>query len=152
MQIEKIIKNTSVNDSGCWVWQKSCNSAGYGQLTENKRYWLAHRYSYFCTHPETEETCVIRHMCHNTKCCNPLHLVSGSQRDNYYDSYDNHKQAAERRRGTWCVEGVFYNTLREASNATGIHANTIMKYTKEGVFDLDSYKIGCLQARRTPKL
>lgn len=46
MDLDKIKSSVTISDAGCWEWQKSCNSAGYGQLTEDKKYWLAHRYTY----------------------------------------------------------------------------------------------------------
>lgn len=48
MSINKILNNIIISDTGCWIWQKSCNSAGYGQLVINRKHWLAHRYSYLC--------------------------------------------------------------------------------------------------------
>lgn len=74
MNIEKIKKNIIVNPNGCWEWQKSCNSAGYGQITENGVYWTTHRYAYVCEYGDLKPDDVVRHMCHNTRCCNPAHL------------------------------------------------------------------------------
>lgn len=45
--MERIKANINIDPlTGCWNWQKSVTSAGYGQLTENKKYWTTHRYVY----------------------------------------------------------------------------------------------------------
>ncbi len=43
---------------------------------------------------------VLRHTCENKRCCNPEHLIIGTQRDNYYDMSEEkrkemHKKAGE---------------------------------------------------------
>lgn len=150
MNLDRIKNNTVISNTGCWEWQKSCNSAGYGQLTENKKYWLAHRYAYTCTNTLRDED-VVRHLCHNTKCCNPDHLEVGTHRNNWEDSKDLHLKSAEKRRKKWNIGGIEYNTVREASQRTGLHQGTIIKYTIEGEFDIDSYRAGCKKANVAPK-
>ncbi len=152
MDIQRIINNTVQTDTGCWEWKRSCNSAGYGQLTENKTYWLAHRYAYVCTYGEIKSSEVIRHKCHNPKCCNPEHLLSGTHKDNWHDSSEQHLTASLESRSSWKVEGVEYSTLREATHSTGISMSSLIKYTKNGVFDAKSYRDGCKKANCIPKI
>lgn len=151
MTIDKIKNKVKVLDNTCWEWQKSCNSAGYGQLTENKIYWLAHRYAYACTN-KLDAKDVVRHKCHNTKCCNPDHLELGTHKDDWYDSEQTHLDASSKRRKTWSVKGVVYETIREASLETGLSQHSLVKYTVDGIFDIDAYLQGCKKARVTPKL
>lgn len=152
MDIYRIKKNTVVTPSGCWEWQRSCNSAGYGQLTENKVYWLAHRYAYACTNLDLEPTDVIRHQCHNTKCCNPSHLLVGTHKDNWQDSADVHTKASSHRRAKWSIGNIEYPTAREAQKATGISISSLIKYTKEGIFDIPAYRAACKIAAWVPKI
>lgn len=151
MSLEKILKNIKVTPTECWEWQKSTNSAGYGQLTVNKKYWTAHRYALSCT-TEVKETDVVRHKCHNTKCCNPEHLIVGTHKDNYEDSKDKHLSSSTKRRHIWSINGVSYATCREAVLLTGLSITTIIKHTTNGVFDLDSYRKNCKIANWKPKL
>lgn len=152
MNIERIKQNVRIKRNGCWEWQRSCNSAGYGQLTEDKVYWLAHRYSFACSNKRLKDTDVIRHRCHNTKCCNPNHLIKGTHLDNYFDSFAKHKKADALRRGTWIIKRKKYPTIRIASDKTGIHQSTILKHTVNGVFNLSSYRAACLIANKEPKV
>lgn len=152
MKISRIVQNVIIDNNGCWIWQKSCNSAGYGQLTENKKYWLAHRYAYACVNSNLNDNLVIRHICHNTKCCNPDHLVLGTQKDNYHDSIEKHKEADSKKRSIWIINNITYTTIRDASEKTGISQNSLTKYTINGVFDINSYRLGCKKANVKPKV
>lgn len=151
MDINKIKDNTVITVTNCWEWQKSCNSAGYGQLTEDKTYWLAHRYAYACNNVLYKEQ-VIRHTCHNTRCCNPLHLVAGTHKDNWHDSRERHLERAIKSRKKWYVNSAEYNTVREAAQQTGIHQGTLIKYSVDGVFDITAYRAGCKKANVIPAL
>lgn len=152
MDINRIKNSTTVTDPGCWVWQKSCNSAGYGQLTENKKYWLAHRYAFTCEKHELKSTEVVRHLCHNPKCCNPDHLAVGTHKDNWLDSESKHRQAAKKRRKSWVVGDKTYPTMREAQKNTGISFGGLSKHTKDGVFDIEGYREACIIAKVHPKI
>lgn len=150
MTLEKILKNIKTTPTGCWEWQKSTNSAGYGQLKVNKKYWTAHRYALSCT-TEVTETDVVRHKCHNRKCCNPDHLIVGTHKDNYEDSRDTHLIGSAKTRHKWSINGVSYTTCKEAVLLTGLPIATIIKHTKNGVFDLDAYRKNCKIANWKPK-
>ena len=150
MDIDWVLKNIKKDSIGCWVWQRSCNSAGYGQLTENKVYWLAHRYAYSCVNQDLKSSDVVRHQCHNPKCCNPNHLLVGTHKDNWEDSRELHLATSAKRRKKWIVNGVRYGTIREASAGTGLSQGALTKHTVEGVFNIDSYVKACSIARVTP--
>lgn len=152
MDKSRITKNIYVDENGCWIWLKSCNSAGYGQLTENKKYWLAHRYAYTCFVNELKDVDILRHMCHKPRCCNPEHLLVGTHKDNWQDSREVHLEASKSLRGLWSIDGKTYSTLREAQKCTGIHHQTIMKYTENGVFNIDGYRAGCKISHCVPKV
>ena len=152
MDINRIKKDVLVTKTQCWEWQKSLNSSGYGQLTENKVYWTTHRYAYTCINGPISDELVIRHKCHNTKCCNPDHLEVGSHRDNWEDSKALHLSLSAQRRKVWEVKGVVYNTIIEASNATGLPHSTLVKHTVNGVFNIAGYHEGCYKSRKIPKV
>lgn len=151
-EIHKRVKVDPV--TGCWNWTKSCNSAGYGQFTKDKKYWLAHRYSYINSVEPVDANTVVRHLCHNTRCSNPKHLVKGTHKDNWYDSSENHKEGSKKIRKVWEIGGIFYQTIRDASKNTGIAQSSILKFTDPvtRVFDVESYREGCKIAGWEPKL
>lgn len=138
----------------CWNWNKSVTSAGYGQFTRNKKYWTTHTFVYTQMHGEIPKGSVIRHTCHNTKCCNPAHLIIGSHRDNYHDSRDVHLKASKKLAKGYIVLGVHYRTVREAVRALKVSTTTLCKYTDKitRIFDVDAYRIGCIKANNIPRI
>jgi|SRR5690554_19651 len=154
MDIDRILKNIQKDSNGCWIWQRSCNSAGYGQLTENKRYWLAHRYAYQCYYSDLLDEDIVRHSCHTPKCCNPEHLIKGSNLDNWHDSADTHRRTHRERSFGWIIGDIEYISGREAIKATGMSFNTLIKYTDpvSRVFDIESYRNACKISNCKPKI
>ena len=140
------------SDTGCWIWLKSVNSAGYGQLSESKKYWLAHRYSYCLHFGPIPDTTLLRHTCHNPRCVNPQHLLPGTAKDNYWDSRDKYVQSDVRKRKFWSVLSVSYATCREASIKTGVSVQSIIKYTVDGLFDVEKYRAACSRSNKKPRV
>lgn len=72
---------------GCWEWRGSMRPSGYGQFTARPLVLnrAAHRLAFALTHGEAPEGQVIRHLCHNKRCCRPSHLAAGTDRDNAQD-------------------------------------------------------------------
>jgi hypothetical protein len=70
----------------CWLWLCAIQDSGYGTIYVLGRTILAHRVAWSLYHGRTpEKGIVIRHGCDNPPCCNPLHLVDGTQADNNRD-------------------------------------------------------------------
>lgn len=138
----------------CWNWNKSVTSAGYGQFTRNKKYWTTHTFVYTQIHGEIPKGSVIHHTCHNTKCCNPSHLIIGTHKDIYNDSKDAHMNADSKRATGCTILGKHYRTIREAAKALNISSTTLCKYTDKitKIFDVDSYREGCIKANSKPRI
>ena len=153
MNIELIKSKTFEDANGCWLWTKSTNSAGYGQLTVNKKYWLAHRYAYTCCNPLKDDE-LVRHTCHNRKCCNPEHLSKGKHLDNWLDSEDTHRKVHSNSGKGWIVKGTRYTSIRLAKKSTGLSIATLFKFTDptSRVFDVEAYREGCHREARVPKI
>lgn len=152
--VDKIKNNITIDENGCWIWNKSCSTSGYGQFILDGVNYGAHRYSYEKTFGEVKDGNVVRHKCGNTRCCNPEHLEEGSHKDNYHDSKMVHAEAAKKRRKVWLICGVKYDTIRQASKATGIHQGTIIKYTDSitRIFDVNSYREACDISHTMPRI
>lgn len=71
----------------CWPWIANRLPKGYGQFYPTKGNGvLAHRFSYSLANPkENIEGKQVRHTCDNPPCCNPSHLLSGTNKDNVQD-------------------------------------------------------------------
>ncbi len=81
----QLIEDSSIPEpnSGCWLWEFSLDSRGYGKCHWGK-IKRAHRVSYAAFYGDPGELCVL-HKCDNPCCVNPEHLFLGTQGDNMRD-------------------------------------------------------------------
>lgn len=85
----------------CWETTRSKDGCGYGQIRVNGQKQKIHRLVHALVFPLAEQT-VVRHLCNNPACANPVHLRGGTQLDNARDRKmsgreGNHKGAANGR-------------------------------------------------------
>lgn len=87
---------------GCWDWQGSTNSTGYGSLSFCGRAATAHRVAAFLSGlvqdvaaPRNRKgTGFILHSCDNRRCCNPAHMRVGTYEENQLEAYARRRRAA----------------------------------------------------------
>lgn len=76
-------------DNACWEWQGWRHPSGYGQIGRGARQEglvYTHVAAWEIEHAERVPSGMcIRHTCDNPPCCNPKHLVIGTQADNAHD-------------------------------------------------------------------
>ena len=73
--LERLLTKIKINEeTDCWEWQSTLDKEGYGKFGVNYKMVATHRYSYEMFKGEIGKGMVIDHLCHNRKCCNPLHL------------------------------------------------------------------------------
>lgn len=95
-EADQIRSRSIENHMGCWIWTGHRTNTGYGYLFTNKTKYLVHRVSYTVFNGPIPEGMLIRHRCHNSLCCNPLHLEPGTDRDNWLDMLvDGHTRLLE---------------------------------------------------------
>jgi hypothetical protein len=84
---KKIFKSYLIltDKSGCWIWSRYKDKAGYGKLYFRNKVYLAHRVSYILYKTEIPKGSCVLHKCDQPSCCNPNHLFIGSQADNVKD-------------------------------------------------------------------
>lgn len=82
-------------DGDCWVWSGMVNNKGYGSFkirkiqedgTSKYPLLMSHRFAYSIWVGPIPEGRIIMHRCDNPPCCNPAHLVLGSQYENLADA------------------------------------------------------------------
>lgn len=74
----------------CWPWTGKLNPTdGRPYFTVGGVRWLAYRLVYTLVHGPIADGNVVRHRdCNNEACCNPHHLLEGTQGDNERDKGD----------------------------------------------------------------
>lgn len=93
--------------NGCWEWQGSCNSTGYGTVAWHGKVYVAHRLAAWLhgiikspSAPKSKRSKAhVLHKCDNRKCCNPSHFFLGSYADNQVDAYTKNRKAQPKGEG-----------------------------------------------------
>lgn len=80
-------------DNGCWLWNQSIGTHGYGQTWHNEKVTVAHRVAYELFVGPIPAGMMIHHRCGVRTCCNPTHLEAMTQ------SQHGHHH------GQWCPPG-----------------------------------------------
>ena len=79
----------------CWPWlgaRTGGRNRDYGavRLSNPRRVAYAHRVAFELTNGHSPK--VARHTCDNPLCCNPAHIIDGTQADNVRDKVDRGRQ------------------------------------------------------------
>lgn len=99
--VEDILRFSSwdVTADDCWEFKGRLEPDGYGVVTIKGAPYRAHRAAYELWIGPIPEGHVIRHTCDNRRCINPLHLITGSPRDNVHDAQERKRLANGERHG-----------------------------------------------------
>lgn len=102
--MKKIMASIRVTESGCWQYTGYCHPQwGYGEVCYRGKLWRVHRLIWTLMRGEIASGFVVRHKCDNPPCCNPEHLVPGTDADNVEDRMsrgrDHHSNLTECPRG-----------------------------------------------------
>ena len=86
--IKKVIeeRHIPVTESGCWIWTASATSVGYGDFRAFGKHYTAHAASYMAYNGSIDDNLHVMHKCDVRLCCNPNHLILGTNLDNILDS------------------------------------------------------------------
>lgn len=87
-------------DTGCWMWQRG-RTHGYGKAWDGQESRYVHRISYEAFTEPIPRGMHLLHQCDTPLCCNPQHLLLGTQADNMHDMKRKGRQAkGERVKGS----------------------------------------------------
>ncbi|MGP1664569.1 MAG: HNH endonuclease signature motif containing protein [Rhodanobacter sp.] len=113
-------------DGGCWLWngEKGVKRYGAFSLGQGLGTMASHRYSYLRYKGEIPDGLVVRHTCDVKNCCNPDHLILGTQQDNVRD-------AVERGRATGHGKATLNRRLKRRSGQRKLHRDEIQKIKDE---------------------
>jgi len=92
--IQHISTNVFIDGkTGCWNWKRATRKDGYVITWYNGSTDYIHRVSYRVFKGDFDSNFIIRHKCDNPSCCNPDHLLIGSDQDNSTDMVSRDRQA-----------------------------------------------------------
>lgn len=80
---ETFFARVTEGPNDCWLWDRPMDN-GYGQFSDNRKMWMAHRWSYQFLRAEIPEGLNLDHLCRTRLCVNPWHLEPVTQRVNVH--------------------------------------------------------------------
>jgi hypothetical protein len=72
--------------TSCWIWFGQRDKYGYGIINSLDGHFFVHRIMYKRYKKDLPDDLIIRHKCDNSNCCNPDHLIPGTQAQNMQDA------------------------------------------------------------------
>ena len=82
----------------CWPWLGYCRQNGHGAIARGRRgegLDGTHRVAWESANGPIPDGLIVRHTCDNPPCCNPAHLLVGTQADNIRDAVERGRLARE---------------------------------------------------------
>lgn len=116
-QAKQYIKDRILESAtGCWEWTLKLDGKGYGtvggSIKKQFNVLSSHRASYIVFKgPITDPASVVRHLCSNSKCCNPDHLELGTHLENMLDKSESISDMSDSRLVN--LESILENRLKD---------------------------------------
>ncbi len=128
--------------TGCWEWQASCYTDGYGRYIINRTIRCAHRVSYEMGHDPIPKGMLVCHTCDNPPCVRPSHLFLGTYKDNMIDAS---------RKGRMCRGEENNKSKLTEKDVKGILSDTRSHRTIARDYSVSHNVIGKIKRRQTWK-
>jgi len=79
---ERLARQVSISESGCWIWTGSTQWNGYGSVSWKGARRVAHRVSYELLAGPIPKGLQLDHLCRVRGCVNPQHLEPVTNKEN----------------------------------------------------------------------
>lgn len=121
-------------DGDCWNWTGRVTDHGHGQAKFAGKSVYSHRVAFQIFAAESlPDSVVVRHKCDNPRCCNPMHLESGTHADNVADRVTRKRSATGERNGRAKltpdqVRAIYLDTRKHGAIADhfGVNRTTVV--------------------------
>ena len=139
--IQHISTNVFIDGkTGCWNWKRATRKDGYGITWYNGSTDYIHRVSYRVFKGDFDSNFIIRHKCDNPSCCNPDHLLIGSDQDNSTDMVNRGRSAKGSKQGNSKLTEEMIQPIRD-SNLSSRVLGSMYNISKSVILDIKNNKI-----------
>jgi hypothetical protein len=115
--IESLKLLTVVNKDGCWIWQSTKRSNGYGITTYKGVQTTTHRVAYqIANNLLLSSDMEVDHLCNNRDCINPDHLEAVSHEENMKRGRD--RRTACKKGHAWTEENTYTTIVKRKQGGT----------------------------------
>lgn len=143
MSLEALLDEctTPEPNTGCWLWTRAANVAGYGNLQRGRVFVNAHRHVWELANGKPiPDGMVVRHKCDQPACVWPGHLEIGTPAQNNSDMVArgrcplgekqwsarlNHDAVVQMRRAY--SDGIFYKAIAKRFGVSITHVGQIVR-------------------------
>lgn len=129
-------RHIPVTETGCWLWTWSAAKSGYGDFRFDGKHYMAHQASYMAYNGQIDDDLHVMHKCDVRLCCNPNHLMLGTNYDNILDSVN---KGRRKRNNAHRPKDLFYRKFSQEliDKAVNFFINNKLSYKKVGeMFDI----------------
>jgi hypothetical protein len=154
------MKNSTKLDenTGCLNWTKGVDSRGRGHARFGGTRKKAHIFAYLLSGKKLEKGQILRHLCNNAICCNPDHLVAGTDSENGVDKAKSGVVSAENNPRALLTNKqavAIYNlkdkdTVKNIANKFGVSVETV-RYIHSGISYVFATKAQRIKGRKLGK-
>lgn len=129
-------------DTGCLLWTGKTDKDGYGIRGSRYGERRAHRYSYARSNGPIPKGALVRHTCDTPACCEPGHLVLGTQSDNIEDKVSRNRQAKGSSNGKALLTEDMVREIRE------LYASGMTQTQIAGMFPVTQSSVSLIVLRK----
>lgn len=124
----KLRAGVRITETGCWEWMRS-GDGRYGHIHILGTRFKTHVAAALLWNGIRLRTRVLRHQCDNSICCNPGHLLPGTQKQNRQEAADRGRAVGLTKRQATRAKGLITRGYIDAEVARriGCHPSTILR-------------------------